>query len=532
MLLARLPLIGAVARRLDARIGARLGTSFGVLCLIMVGTVSIAAWQMNTLLGQFASAVDGRVPLLVRLQSLAREVSAVNLAARDALLATDDAGATAALERIETGRARIGEEIGELQTLMRAAGDDGQAVADDLGNQSSGVLVTLLKLARLKKAGQSGPAKELLNTALVPKMETFSAAINKIQAQHTLRLQEGRKNAEHAVALALGVTGAMLLAGLLIAGLLAWRISRGVTRPVLDAVRLAESIASGNLRNRLPRVRSDELGRLQQAVLDMQHQLSELVGVIKQSAGNIAVASDEIADGSHHLSRRTEQAASSLQKTAGAMDHLVGTVRQSAEAAREANTMAVTAGHAAQRGGNVVAQVVDRMAEISLASGRIADITGVIDGIAFQTNILALNAAVEAARAGEHGKGFAVVAAEVRTLAHRAGKAAQEIKNLIGESVSKVEAGSTLVRNAGSTMGEIMAGVERVTRIVNDICAAATQQSSGLGEVNAAVGDLDSMTQQNAALVEQSTAAAEGLRGQAQALQALVNRFQLSEQPA
>jgi methyl-accepting chemotaxis protein len=367
---------------------------------------------------------------------------------------------------------------------------------------------------------------------MLPKMETFSSAIDKTQASQTQRLQEGRKQAERAVSVALALTGVMLLSGLVVAGLLAWRISRGVTQPVIDTVRLAESIAGGNLSNQLPAVRTDEIGRLQQAVLDMQRQLSELVGVIKRSAGNIAVASDEIAAGSHHLSRRTEQAAGSLQKTAGAMDHLVGTVRQSADAAREANTMAVTAAQAAQRGGNVVSQAVDRMAEITQASGKIADITGVIDSIAFQTNILALNAAVEAARAGEHGKGFAVVASEVRMLAHRAGKAAQEIKSLIGESVSKVESGSALVRDAGSTMGEIVTGVERVTRIVNEICTSATVQSSGLGEVNAAVGDLDTMTQQNAALVEQSTAAAEGLRDQALALQNLVNRFRLSEQHA
>jgi methyl-accepting chemotaxis protein len=527
MKLANLPLLGPILRPLDERIGVRLGSSFGAVCVVMISTVAIAVWQMNVLLAEFATTVDDRVPVLAKLQSLVRAVSAVNLAARDSLLTNDEAASAAALDRIEAGRARIGEEIAQIQALMRDAGDEGRTNAEELGNQSSAVLVTLLKFSRLKKAGQPGPAKELLSAALLPKMESFSAAIDKTQALYMQRLQDGRRGAERAVAMALGITGTMLLAGLVVAGVLAWRISRGVTRPVIETVRLAESIASGNLCNELPTVRSDELGRLQQAVLDMQRQLSELVGVIKRSAGNIAVASDEIAEGSHHLSRRTEQASSSLQKTAGAMDHLVGTVRQSADAAREANTMAATAAHAAQRGGNVVSQVVDRMAEISLASGKIADITGVIDSIAFQTNILALNAAVEAARAGEHGKGFAVVAAEVRTLAHRAAKAAQEIKGLIGESVSKVEAGSGLVRDAGTTMREIMTGVERVTKIVNEICASASEQSAGLGEVNAAVGDLDSMTQQNAALVEESTAAAEGLRDQAQALQTLVNRFRL-----
>jgi len=190
MKLASLPLLGSFFRRLDARIGMRLGSSFGALCILMIVTVSIAAWQMNVLLGQFATAVDDRVPILAKLQSLAREVGAVNLAARDALLTADEAGSSAALDRIEAGRATIGEEIGQLQDLMRNAGEEGRGIAEELGNQSSGVLVTLLKFSRLKKAGQAVPAKDLLSTALLPKMATFSSAIEKTQA---LQIQRCRR---------------------------------------------------------------------------------------------------------------------------------------------------------------------------------------------------------------------------------------------------------------------------------------------------------------------------------------------------
>jgi methyl-accepting chemotaxis protein len=232
-----------------------------------------------------------------------------------------------------------------------------------------------------------------------------------------------------------------------------------------------------------------------------------------------------VAAGNSDLSHRTEQAASSLQETASSMEDLTGNVRQSAQAASQANEMAGTASAVAQRGGDVVAQVVTTMDEINGASRKIADIIGVIDGIAFQTNILALNAAVEAARAGEQGRGFAVVAGEVRSLAGRSAEAAREIKSLIGASVERVDNGTRLVRNAGSTMGDIVASVQRVTLVIHDITAAASQQSEGLGQINSAVTQLDHMTQQNAALVEQGAAAAESLKEQAEKLHTMVARF-------
>jgi methyl-accepting chemotaxis protein len=249
---------------------------------------------------------------------------------------------------------------------------------------------------------------------------------------------------------------------------------------------------------------------------------------VQGSASNIQVASSEIATGNQDLSTRTEQTASNLQQAASSMEQLTGTVKQSADSARHANQLAASAAEVAARGGSVVAQVVATMDEINTSSKKISDIIGVIDGIAFQTNILALNAAVEAARAGEQGRGFAVVASEVRSLAQRSAEAAKEIKGLIGASVDRVESGSKLVADAGSTMSEIVASVQRVSDIIGEITAASAEQSDGISQVNTSVTQLDQMTQQNAALVEQSAAAAESLRDQAEKLAGVVGSFRLA----
>ena len=264
-----------------------------------------------------------------------------------------------------------------------------------------------------------------------------------------------------------------------------------------------------------------------QALFDMQASLRNLVGQVRNSTNSISTASSEIATGNQDLSQRTEQTASNLQQAASSMDQLTGTVKQSAESARQANQLASSAAEVAARGGTVVSQVVSTMTEINTASKKISDIIGVIDGIAFQTNILALNAAVEAARAGEQGRGFAVVAGEVRSLAQRSAQAAREIKTLIGASVEKVESGSRLVSDAGRTMNEIVGSVQRVSDIIGEITAAAAEQSDGIEQVNSSVTQLDQMTQQNAALVQESAAAAESLKGQAASLAQVVGTFRL-----
>jgi methyl-accepting chemotaxis protein len=304
--------------------------------------------------------------------------------------------------------------------------------------------------------------------------------------------------------------------------------SASITRPISYARTVAQAIASGDLSRPIRVEGRDEAGELLAALAQMQQWLQQVVGDVRQSSQSIEVASREVASGNTDLSTRTEQTASSLQQTASSMAQLTGTVGQSADAARQASQLATSAAAVARRGGDVVAQVVSTMDEINTSSRRIGDIIGTIDGIAFQTNILALNAAVEAARAGEQGRGFAVVAGEVRSLAQRSAEAAREIKSLIGASVEKVDSGSRLVADAGSTMGEIVASVQRVSDIIAEISAAATEQSQGIGQVNGTVASLDQMTQQNAALVEQSSAAAESLKEQAARLGDVVRRFTLA----
>jgi methyl-accepting chemotaxis protein len=305
--------------------------------------------------------------------------------------------------------------------------------------------------------------------------------------------------------------------------------SRSIVGPLEAAEKMALAIARGDLTRQVRIEGNDESTRLLEALTAMQASLQRMVGDIRQTTESISTASAEIASGNQDLSGRTEQTASSLQQTASSMEQLTSTVRQTADSARTANQLASAAASAAQRGGQVVAEVVQNMEEISASSRKIGEIIGVIDSIAFQTNILALNAAVEAARAGEQGRGFAVVAGEVRSLAQRSANAAREIKGLIAASVEKVDSGGRLVHAAGSTIGGLVTDVQRVNDIIGEITAAAGDQSTELGHVNAAVTQLDQMTQQNAALVEQSAAAAESLREQSQRLGQLVSAFQVAE---
>jgi methyl-accepting chemotaxis protein-1 (serine sensor receptor) len=326
-----------------------------------------------------------------------------------------------------------------------------------------------------------------------------------------------------------GKDRAMLIAACAIAALgafaLGWLTSNAVTRPLVHAVSLAEAVSNGDLRSEITVDSKDETGQLLAALKRMNDSLNAMVGGVRQSADGIATATSQIASGNQDLSARTEQQASALQQTTASMHEMTAAVRHSAESSSQASELASNAADVAGRGGEVVKQVISTMSEISDSSKRIADIIGVIDGIAFQTNILALNAAVEAARAGEQGRGFAVVASEVRSLAQRSAQAAKEIKSLIEDSVERVSAGSRLVGEAGQTMNEIVDQVRRVTQLITEINASTREQSSGIGQVNDAVAAIDQGTQQNAALVEESAAAAKSLQAQASGLLDSIARF-------
>ena len=354
--------------------------------------------------------------------------------------------------------------------------------------------------------------------------KTFGAILTRLDARSSEGLAASNQRTRN-------LTLLLAAAGLAAAGAavwLSWLMQRRLVGELQRAGEVATAVAAGNLTVDATSSRADEVGDLLRALATMNHQLSDSMRTVLESSSSIRTASAEIASGNQDLSTRTEQAASNLQQTASSVEQLNGTVKQSADSARQANQLAASAAEVAQRGGSVVSQVVSTMDEINASSKKIADIIGVIDGIAFQTNILALNAAVEAARAGEQGRGFAVVASEVRSLAQRSAEAAKEIKGLIGASVERVEAGSKLVADAGQTMGEIVGSVKRVSDVIGEITIASGEQSDGIGQVNTAVTQLDQMTQQNAALVEQSAAAAESLKDQADRLTQVVGGFRLA----
>jgi methyl-accepting chemotaxis protein-1 (serine sensor receptor) len=323
----------------------------------------------------------------------------------------------------------------------------------------------------------------------------------------------------------------MIAATVLLGGAIVWWMVVGITRPLTQAIGIAKTVAAGDLRTEVEVKGKDEVGELLDALKHMNDNLSSIVGRVRSGTDTIAHASSEIAAGNLDLSARTEEQASSLEETASSMVELTSTVRQNNENAHQARTLASAASQVAVKGGATVSEVVKTMGAINESSRRIVDIIGVIDGIAFQTNILALNAAVEAARAGEQGRGFAVVAGEVRNLAHRSAAAAREIKELIGDSVARVEAGSKLVGQAGVTMDEVVASVERVTAIIGEIAVASNEQQDGIEQVSIAINQMDSVTQQNAALVEEAAAAADALQQQAASLAEAVSVFQLRDQP-
>jgi len=381
-----------------------------------------------------------------------------------------------------------------MEQLKTLQGDEGMALVD----------------------GRLGPAAE----TYLKSVQTMVDMIEQDSQRYEAAL---RADAQQAIWTLVTLAAIAIALGLLIA----WRITRSVTLPMAHAGRVAQTIAQGDLSQDILVDRSDEIGVLLDQLKSMQGSLRRMVTEVREGTETINTATQEIAAGNLDLSTRTEQAAANLQQTASSMEQLTGTVSHTADSARTANQLVSTARASAAKGGEVVAQVVHTMDEINASSKKIGDIIGVIDGIAFQTNILALNAAVEAARAGEQGRGFAVVASEVRALAQRSAEAAKQIKALIGESVGRVEAGTRLVSDAGHTMGEIVGSVQRVADIVAEIATAAAEQSNGLGQVSHAVGSLDQMTQKNAALVEESAAAAGSLKLQAQQLNQLVAAFRV-----
>ncbi len=407
---------------------------------------------------------------------------------------------------------------------------EGKALLAEASDKRRSYLAARDKVLDLLKSGEIAAADTHLAQFMLPAATAFLSSARGLQQYESEYSAKLFTSAKSNLADGQNLLMLLLLAGLGMAASMAYLFSRSITRPLKSALDVARGIANNDLTNVVHSDRKDELGELLQELDRMRASLHQVVSQVRGSTESISTASAEIATGNQDLSARTEQTASNLQQAASSMEQLTGTVKQSADSARQANQLASSAAEVAVRGGVVVSQVVSTMDEINTSSRKISDIIGVIDGIAFQTNILALNAAVEAARAGEQGRGFAVVASEVRNLAGRSAEAAREIKGLIGASVEKVESGSRLVADAGNTMAEIVSSVQRVADIISEITAAAGEQSDGIGQVNSSVVQLDQMTQQNAALVEESAAAAESLKDQASRLADVVSAFRLGSQ--
>ena len=419
-----------------------------------------------------------------------------------------------------------------IDTLQRALQASSPSSSDQAALQQLVVLQQAMQNLRsqalqLQNAGQTAAARAMGRNQLRTAAEAYAKALNDYvhqQAQHLAQMRSDMGAARQGVVRAAALNMLVLMLGIACG---AWLLIGSIRRALSEANAIAERIAAGDLRSEFESQRQDEFGLLLQSLQRMSHSLSSMIADVRQSGDAINIASSEIAAGNQDLSQRTETTSSHLQQAAAAMAQLTHTLQETAQSAQQAASLAQQASSVAQRGGVVVNDVVTTMTDIHSRSQKIADIIGVIDGIAFQTNILALNAAVEAARAGEQGRGFAVVATEVRTLAQRSAQAAREIKELIQASVDRIGDGARLVQSAGSTMEEVVQSIHSVTTVMHTINTNAAAQRDDVTQMNHAVGSLDQMTQQNAALVEQSAAAAHSLRAQSEHLRDLVQRFKV-----
>ncbi len=509
----------------NLRIGSRLAIGFGAVIALLLVIVGIAYTQLARTNAGLAELAD-----LEQRANIARDwVGKTRLNVSRTVAIAKASGQPEIEKYFSPLMKQTSGEISELQKSMESliTTEEGKALLTKVASERAAYVALRGQLLELVKQADAPAAEALLNNKMLPASEAYLTAMAAVQDQQI----ELAKAEETRLSKGIGTSSSALLILLLLSvavgATMAFFITRSVTTPLQEGVKTATLIAGGDLSQTLNSTRRDEIGELLRALGQMQASLRELVGQVRSSTDSISTASAEIATGNQDLSMRTEQTASNLQQAAASMEQLTGTVAQSADSARQANRLAASAAEVAGRGGVVVSQVVSTMDEINASSKQISDIVGVIDGIAFQTNILALNAAVEAARAGEQGRGFAVVASEVRSLAQRSAQAAKEIKVLIGASVDKVESGSRLVAAAGQTMHEIVDSVRRVSDIVGEITTASAEQSNGIGQMNQSVTQLDQMTQQNAALVEQSAAAAESLQGQTVKLASLVAVFKL-----
>ncbi len=507
----------------NLKIGTRLGITFGFIALLTVMLGGISYSEFSTI----DSSWNGY-------RTLAKpKLEATNQA--DESLGQGIQHFKNFVMRGKDYEQRFNAEMTNIDAAMAAyekVGSLGAVEKAEIEKVRSGITLyreAIRKAAEMKATG-AGIAE--VDSAIKSADHDIKTALSKLEAVAEEQIKETSvvvnreiTNGERTAVIASALT-------VLLTVVFAWITTRSITAPIARAVHATRVVASGDLTQNIDADSADETGDLLRALGQMNASLAKIVADVRTGTDAIKTSSGEIAAGNQDLSSRTEQQASSLEETASSMEELTSTVKQNADDARQANQLAVSASEVAVRGGGVVSEVVSTMSAINDSAKKIVDIIGVIDGIAFQTNILALNAAVEAARAGEQGRGFAVVAAEVRNLAQRSAAAAKEIKTLIGDSVEKVDAGSKLVDQAGSTMDEVVASVRRVTDIIGEIAAASDEQRAGIEQVNQAITQMDQVTQQNAALVEEAAAAADAMQQQSAGLEQLVSVFRIGQESA
>ena len=510
---------------MQLKIGQRLALAFGlvlVLLAVVLGTGVQKLSAMNDLLVKVVEVNNARIEAAGAMRDNLRRIS---IAVRDITIISDDALMQEQSAAIVKAREGYDAAAGALTASIVT--EEGKAQLATTAAAAAKVLPLVARAESLARQNDIEAGREFLRTEFVPAMRGWTTSIDEIIALQTTRNAEDQARGQDAYRDARTLMFSVGALALLAAVVVAWRITRSITRPLNQAVEVARTVAAGDLSSEIEVTSTDETGQLLSALKEMNGNLRDIVSQVRTGTETIATASDEIASGNLDLSARTEQQASSLEETASSMEELTSTVKQNAEHARQANGLARSASDVATRGGAVVSDVVETMGAIHASASKIVDIISVIDGIAFQTNILALNAAVEAARAGEQGRGFAVVASEVRNLAQRSASAAKEIKTLIDDSVSKVDEGSRLVSQAGTTMSEIVVSVKRVTDIMGEISTASHEQENGIEQINQAVSEMDAVTQQNAALVEEAAAAAQSLKEQSARLAETVSVFNL-----
>ena len=515
------------------KVGTRLGMGFSLVLVFLVAVTAVGILRMGQIQDRLDRVVSVNNVVTRLVIDMRNNVTERVASLRVLTLMTDPADMEQDMNRIKQQAVKYDEAEKKLSDKFATEGStEEKALLAKIRDHEAAALPAIAKASELWLANKAEEATRVMIKEIRPVQKKWLESLDQLASLEDKVNTQSMTEAESAYTAARNTM--LILGGVaIVLGLFAAvTITRGLLKQLGGepdyTARIASSIAQGDLS-----IAIDTDGALRGSLLaemnEMRNSLVGIVGQVRVGTETIGTASREIAAGNIDLSSRTEMQASSLEKTASAMEELTSTVKQNADNAREANQLAATASDVARKGGDVVSQVVDTMGSINASANKIVDIIGVIDGIAFQTNILALNAAVEAARAGEQGRGFAVVASEVRNLAQRSAAAAKEIKTLIGDSVEKVERGSKLVGQAGVTMDEVVASVKRVTDIMSEIANASQEQSAGIEQVNLSIIEMDSMTQQNAALVEQAAAAAQSLQDQAGELAHVVSIFKLVE---